>query len=359
MSTPDLDVGRALEHRQDPASASLQPAKSDGRDGVASLISIVIPIFNERESLIELLESLTDVVLCLQQPFEIIFVDDGSNDGSDLLLESFAAKEDSIKVIRLRRNYGQTAALMAGIDFAQGDVIIPMDGDGQNDPADIPRLLDKMAEGYDVVSGWRRDRKDKRVRRVLLSRIANRLISRVTGVSLHDYGCSLKAYRTELLSGIRLYGEMHRFIPIYASWQGARVAEIPVTHHARRAGESKYGLERIFKVVLDLMVIAFLGRYETKPIYVFGGFGLVAWAAASVASAYAFYLKYFESTSLIQTPLPVVAAIFFNAGMMSILMGFLAELLMRTYFESQHKRPYAIAQMHNIPTTDHDRGTAG
>jgi glycosyltransferase involved in cell wall biosynthesis len=359
MSTPDLDVARALEHRQDPVSASLQPAKSDARDGVASLISIVIPIFNERESLIELLESLTDVVLCLKQPFEIIFVDDGSNDGSDLLLEGFAAKEDSIKVIRLRRNYGQTAALMAGIDFAQGDVIIPMDGDGQNDPADIPRLLDKMAEGYDVVSGWRRDRKDKRIRRVLLSRIANRLISRVTGVSLHDYGCSLKAYRTELLSGIRLYGEMHRFIPIYASWQGARVAEIPVTHHARRAGESKYGLERIFKVVLDLMVIAFLGRYETKPIYVFGGFGLVAWAAAGVASAYAFYLKYFESTSLIQTPLPVVAAIFFNAGMMSILMGFLAELLMRTYFESQHKRPYAIAQTHNIQTADPDRGTAG
>jgi glycosyltransferase involved in cell wall biosynthesis len=329
--------------------------RADNEEVTKHLISIVIPIFNERENLVELLESLTDVVLCLQQPFEIIFVDDGSDDGGDLLLESFAAKEDSIKVIRFRRNYGQTAAMMAGIDFAQGHVIIPMDGDGQNDPGDIPRLLDKLAEGYDVVSGWRRDRKDELFRRVLLSRIANKLISRITGVRLHDYGCSLKAYRSELLSGIRLYGEMHRFIPIYASWQGARVAEIPVRHHPRTAGHSKYGLERVFKVALDLMVIVFLGRYATKPIYVFGGFGLMTWAVAGVASVYAFYLKYFEATTLIQTPLPLIAAVFFNTGVMSILMGFLAELLMRTYFESQHKRPYVIAKAHNVPAASDDQ----
>lgn len=312
------------------------------------MISVVIPIFNECESLVALLESLTDAMLCLQHPFEIIFVDDGSTDGSDVLLEQFALHEPAIKVIRFRRNYGQTAAMMAGIDFAKGDVIIPMDGDGQNDPSDIPALLDKLAEGYDVVSGWRRDRKDSRFRRVLVSRIANAGISKITGVSLHDYGCSLKAYRSELLGGIRLYGEMHRFIPIYASWQGARVTEIPVQHHARLAGESKYGLERVLKVVLDLMVIVFLGRYETKPIYVFGGFGLLTWTVAGVASLFAIYLKYFEATTFIQTPLPLIAAIFFNTGVMSILMGFLAELLMRTYFESQHKRPYSIARLHNI-----------
>jgi glycosyltransferase involved in cell wall biosynthesis len=223
-----------------------------------------------------------------------------------------------------------------------------MDGDGQNDPVDIPRLLDKLAEGYDVVSGWRRDRQDKRLRRVYLSRIANVVISRISGVRLRDYGCSLKAYRRNVIRSVRLYGEMHRFIPIYASWQGARVTEIPVSHHPRLRGESKYGLERIFKVILDLMVVQFLGRYETKPIYVFGGFGLVTWAVAAVASAYAVYLKYFEATTFIQTPLPLIAVISFNTGVMSILMGFLAELLMRTYFESQHKAPYTIKSVLNV-----------
>ncbi len=312
------------------------------------MISLVIPVFNERENVTPLLESITDGLLELHQSYEVIFVDDGSTDGTTGILEELAKKEDSIKVIVLRRNFGQTAAMMAGIDAARGEVVIPMDGDGQNDPFDIPRLLDKLAEGYDVVSGWRKDRQDRRVRRVLISNIANRIISWVTGVELHDYGCSLKAYRRELIQTIRLYGEMHRFIPIYASWQGARVTEIPVNHHPRRSGESKYGLERIFKVVLDLLVIQFVSRYETKPIYVFGGFGLLNWAVAGAASAYAFYIKYWEGYDFIFTPLPLLAVTTFNTGMLSILLGFLAELLMRTYFESQEKRPYAVKRMLNL-----------
>jgi len=310
-------------------------------------ISLVIPIYNERENVLALYESITDVLLGLAEPVEILWIDDGSDDGSDEVLRELASKESSNKVITLRRNFGQTAAVMAGIDHAKGEIIIPMDGDGQNDPADIPRLLDEIALGYDVVSGWRQTRHDGRWR-VLLSRLANGLISRVSGVRLHDYGCSLKAYRREILCSVRLYGEMHRFIPIYASWQGARVTEIPVSHHPRRRGDSKYGLDRIFKVALDLMVVQFLGRYETKPIYVFGGFGLLTWGIAAAASAYAIYLKYWAGTTFIQTPLPLIAVISFNTGVMSILMGFLAELLMRTYFESQHKAPYAIRGTRNL-----------
>lgn len=312
------------------------------------MISLVIPVYNEQESITPLFESITDGLLELREPYEIIFVDDGSQDRTAEILLDLAAKEDSIKVIQLRRNFGQTAAMMAGIDHASGDVVIPMDGDGQNDPSDIPKLLDKLAEGYDVVSGWRKDRQDKRFRRVLISQLANRLISATTGVRLHDFGCSLKAYRREVIQSIRLYGEMHRFIPIYASWQGARVTEVPVNHHPRTAGVSKYGLERIVKVMLDLLVIQFIGRYETKPIYVFGVFGLLNWAVAGAASLYAVYLKYFEATTFIQTPLPLIAVTTFNAGVMSILMGFLAELLMRTYFESQEKRPYAIRRTVNL-----------
>jgi glycosyltransferase involved in cell wall biosynthesis len=312
------------------------------------VISLVIPVYNERENITPLFESITDGLLGLPESYEIIFVDDGSTDGTADILMDLAGKEDSIKVILLRRNFGQTAAMMAGIDHASGEVVIPMDGDGQNDPADIPKLLDKLAEGYDVVSGWRKDRQDKRFRRVMISQIANKLISATTGVKLHDFGCSLKAYRREVIESVRLYGEMHRFIPIYASWQGARVTEVPVNHYPRQSGESKYGLERVFKVVLDLLVIQFLGRYETKPIYVFGAFGLLNWAVAGLSAAYAFYIKFFEGGDFIQTPLPLIAVTTFNTGVLSILMGFLAELLMRTYFESQQKRPYSIRKMINL-----------
>ena len=299
------------------------------------------------DNLLALYESLTDALLGLREPFEVLWVDDGSTDGSADLLRELARKEDSNKVITLRRKFGQTAALMAGIDHARGEIVIPMDGDGQNDPADIPRLLDRIAEGYDVVSGWRRDRHDSR-RRVWASRAANALIATLSGVRLHDFGCTFKAYRREVLHGVRLYGEMHRFVPIYASWQGARVSEIPVRHHARRHGTSKYGFERVFKVLLDLMVVQFIGRFETKPIYVFGGFALLTWLVAGVASAYAVYLKYFQSTTFIQTPLPLIAVISFNTGVMSLLMGFLAELMMRTYFESQQKTPYSVKHTANL-----------
>ena len=315
------------------------------------MISLVIPVYNERENILALYESLTDSLLGMPERFEVLWVDDGSTDGTAEVLLELARKEDSNKVLVLRRNFGQTAAMMAGIDHASGDVIIPLDGDGQNDPSDIPRLLDKLAEGYDVVSGWRRHRHDDK-RRVWLSRLANGLISRITGVRLHDYGCSLKAYRRDVIANVRLYGEMHRFIPIYAHWQGARVAEIPVEHHPRTRGRSKYGFERVFKVALDLMVVQFLGRYETKPIYVFGGFGLAAWVVAGLASAYALYLKFSGQATFIETPLPLLAVFSFTTGVMSILMGFLAELLMRTYFESQHKAPYSLRATHNIEKSD-------
>ncbi len=305
------------------------------------MLSVVIPVYNEAENLLPLCSDVTDALLGLRGPFEILFVDDGSTDGSAELLRELARKEETIKVVALQRNFGQTAAMMAGIHHARGDVIVVMDGDGQNDPADIPALLDKLAEGYDVVSGWRRDRKDAWLR-VFLSRVANALISRVSGLRLHDYGCSLKAYRRKAIESVRLYGEMHRFIPIYASWWGARVTEIPVNHRPRLEGSSKYGLERIVKVFLDLLVVQFLGRYETKPIYVFGGFGLVCWGISLLSGCYAVYRKIFDDTSFILTPLPLLSVMAFITGVLSILMGFLAELLVRTYYESQQRVPYAV-----------------
>ncbi len=315
------------------------------------LLSVVIPIFNEEQNIIALCEEVTDVLLCLQHPFEIIFVDDGSTDRSWEILQDLARDEFSIKAMRLRRNFGQTAAMMAGIDAARGAIIVPMDGDRQNDPADIPRLLDKLAEGYDVVSGWRHSRKDRKYSRVWVSKIANMIISKTSGVKLKDYGCSLKAYRADALKSVRLYGEMHRFIPIYASWQGARVAEIPVGHRARAFGHSNYGLERVFKVMLDLLVVLFLGRYETKPIYVFGGFGLASFAVAGVATLYATYLKFAGISTYIETPLPLIAVMATLSGCMSILMGFLAELLVRTYYESQSRVPYGVRSRLNFPSS--------
>jgi glycosyltransferase involved in cell wall biosynthesis len=311
------------------------------------MLSVVIPVYDEADNLVPLYEDVTDALLGLRDPWEIVFVDDGSRDRTSEVLEQLAAKEDSVVVIRLRRNFGQTAAMMAGIDHARGDVIVVMDGDGQNDPADIPALLDELARGYDVVSGWRRERQDGRGR-VWLSRAANALISRIAGVRLHDYGCSLKAYRRDVIQSVRLYGEMHRFVPIYASWWGARVTEIPVRHRPRLRGRSKYGFDRIVKVFLDLLVVQFLGRYETRPMYVFGGFGLVSWGISLLAAAYAFYRKYFDDTSFIQTPLPLLSVMAFITGVLSILMGLLAELQVRTYYESQQKTPYAIKQTWNL-----------
>lgn len=316
------------------------------------MISVVIPVYDEAQALAPLFEEVTDALLGLREPWEILFVDDGSSDETPRVLRELAGKADNVRVLTLRRNYGQTAALMAGLDHASGEIVVVMDGDGQNDPADIPRLLDELARGYDVVSGWRRERADQTLRRVIPSRLANRLISWLSGVALHDYGCSLKAYRREIIQEIRLYGEMHRFVPIYASWRGARVAEIPVHHRPRSTGRSKYGLERVFKVLLDLMVVQFLGRYETKPIYVFGGFGFACWGVSALSAGYAFYRKFFDATDFILTPLPLLSVMAFITGVMSILMGFLAELLVRTYYESQQKTPYSIRQALNLKSEE-------
>ena len=312
------------------------------------MLSVVIPVYNEEENLVRLHDELLGVLDSLGDGYEIIYVDDGSIDSSGELLRELASKEAAIKVVTFRRNFGQTAAIMAGIEYASGDVIATMDADQQNDPADIPKLLDRLDEGYDLVAGWRTDRKDKRFSRVLTSRVANWLISRISGIDLHDYGCTLKVYRCETIKRVRLYGEMHRFIPIYVSWQGGRVAEMPVSHRPRLAGQSKYGLERVIKVMLDLIVVQFLGRYETKPIYVFGGFGLLSMALAVVAGLQAVYYKLMGLKDFVETPLPLIAVMAMITGVMSILMGLLAEILVRTYYEAQQKNPYDVRETLNI-----------
>lgn len=311
-------------------------------------ISVVIPVYNEEESIPHLCAKLFEALEALPYKVEVIAVNDGSKDRSLNILKEEAARRPNLRVLDFRRNYGQTAAMMAGFDHARGDVIITIDADLQNDPDDIGLLMAKVEEGYDVVSGWRKDRQDAKIRRNFVSRVANRLISHISGVKLQDYGCTLKAYRRDVMEGVRLYGEMHRFIPIYAHWMGARVAEVPVRHHARQFGHSKYGLERIFKVLLDLTVVKFLDRYLVKPIYVFGGFGLSAIALSFVIMAIAIVLRLFFGVSLVQTPLPLLGAMLFLMGCMSILMGLMAEILMRTYFESQGRFPYRVRERVNF-----------
>jgi len=313
------------------------------------MLSIIVPVYNEQDNIFPLHERINAALEYAEGSYEVLFVNDGSTDATQANLRTVAEKDHRFKIVNFRRNFGQTAAMMAGIDFASGDVIIGLDGDLQNDPADIPMLLDKLAEGYDVVSGWRRNRKDTAFRRNLPSRIANWLISGISGVKLHDYGCTLKAYRKDTMKGVRLYGEMHRFIPIYAAWQGGKVTEIPVNHLPRIHGDSKYGLERIVKVVLDLMVVKFLASYATKPIYVFGGFGLLSIAVSFASVVWALYLKFFESKSFISTPVPLLAVLAFITGVMSILMGLIAEIIMRTYYESQGKPVYLVKDTINLP----------
>jgi glycosyltransferase involved in cell wall biosynthesis len=305
-------------------------------------ISVISPVYNEEDNVLPFAEEVIAVMTALGRPFELIFINDGSRDRSAERLKEASERFPAITVLNLARNYGQTAAMMAGIDTASGSIIVPIDADRQNDPNDIPRLLEELEKGYDVVSGWRKDRKDARFRRNLVSRLANRLISSLSGVHLHDYGCSLKAYRREVLQDVRLYGEMHRFIPIYASWQGGRVTELPVRHHARVAGRSKYGLGRVLKVVLDIMVVKFLDRHLTKPIYIFGGAGLAFLAIAFLSGFYALWLKFAEGVSFISTPLPLLVTLTFITGVMSLLMGLLAEMLVRTYYESQGKKTYVV-----------------
>jgi glycosyltransferase involved in cell wall biosynthesis len=312
-------------------------------------ISVFLPVFNEEPNLRPLHARLDQALKALNRSAEVVYVDDGSSDGSLKILRELAQQDPRVRVVALRRNYGQTAAMAAGIDAARGKVLIPMDADLQNDPADIARLLAKLDEGYDVVSGWRKNRKDKMVSRKIPSMLANRLISWIGGVPLHDYGCSLKAYRRESLQEVRLYGEMHRFIPIYASWDGARVTEIPVEHHARTMGKSKYGIERTLKVVFDLMTIKFMASYQTKPIYVFGSFGMLAFAISFLAGFYAVFLKIFHRADFVQTPLPILTIVMFAVGIQFVLMGLLAEMLVRTYHESQAKPIYAVRERLGFP----------
>ncbi|WP_431857293.1 glycosyltransferase family 2 protein [Azospirillum sp.] len=328
------------------------PAHDLAEETPAVYVSVLVPVYNEIDNIEPLCGALIPALERLHKPFEIIFINDGSTDGTEGKLAAMARAEPRVRVINFRRNVGQTAALMAGIDHSVGAVIVPMDGDLQNDPEDVALLLAKLEQGYDVVSGWRRDRQDNFVERTLPSRIANKLISKISGVHLNDYGCSLKAYRREMLQGFRLYGEMHRFVPIYAHWQGARVTEVPIRHHPRRFGRSKYGLERVGKVLLDLLVVKYLTHYETKPIYVFGLFGLFFMATAFLSGIYAVYLKLAEGVAFIQTPLPLLVTLGFITGIMCILMGLLAELLVRVYFESQGKSHYTIKSMVNFPSPD-------
>ncbi len=316
---------------------------------MASMLSIVIPVYNEEDNLPLLHRALHEGLANCRYPWEVVLVDDGSTDNSAAVLEQLAQEDpEHVRVVFLRRNFGQTAAIAAGIDHAQGDIIVLMDADLQNDPADIPMLVNKLEEGYDVVSGWRKDRKDPYLTRVLPSHLANALISWVTGVHLHDYGCTLKAYRREVLEGFRLYGEMHRFIPAYAASVGARMTEVPVRHHPRKFGKSKYGLTRTLKVILDLFTVKFLLSYFHKPIYLFGGMGLALILPSLALLFYLIVRRVIWKVSLMTSPLFQLSLMFIILGFQSILMGLIAELLVRTYHEAQGKPTYTVRRVLNI-----------
>ena len=319
-------------------------------------LSIVIPVYNEVDNLPLLFDALHAALDPLPHPWEVIFVDDGSQDGSCQVLERLAAQDaDHVRVVVLRRNFGQTAAIAAGLDYAQGNILVLLDADLQNDPADIPLLLQKLDEGYDVVSGWRKDRKDTFLTRTLPSRIANSLISWVTGVHLHDYGCTLKAYRREVLGGFRLYGEMHRFIPVYAYAAGAKITEMTVRHHPRRYGKTKYGLERTLKVILDLLTVRFLLGYFHKPIYLFGGTGIGLMLISAATILFLMIRRLAFGISPFSSPFFQMSAMFFILGFQSILMGLIAEMLVRTYYESQRKPTYRVRAVLNLSPSEDDR----
>jgi len=311
---------------------------------IVPYLSVVVPIYNEAESIPALYQNLTTSLATLTQPYEIIAIDDGSKDQSFTLLSAIALTDQRFRVIRFRRNFGQTAAFAAGFARARGEIIATLDADLQNDPADIPLMLDKLAEGYDVVSGWRSERQDEFLKRRLPSMIANRLISWATGVYLHDYGCSLKVYRTEVLQNIRLYGELHRFIPAIASWQGVEVAEMPVRHHARQFGTSKYGLNRTVRVILDLLTVRFLLSYATRPMQIFGLFGLGSMLLGILINIYLVGLKFIAGEQLSTRPLLWLGILLLILGVQFISIGLIGELVVRTYYETQQKPIYAIRE---------------
>ncbi len=310
-------------------------------------ITVVVPLYNEAKSIPELAKRLTKVLKAYN--YEIIFVNDGSTDGSEAVLNQIAEQNERIKVIHFKRNYGQTAAINAGVQHANGDVIVLIDADLENQPEDIPKLLKKLQEGYDVVSGWRRERWKKQwLTRKLPSKIANWLISKLSGVHLHDYGCTLKAYKADVIKDVRLYGEMHRFIPIYCKWEGGKITEVPVSYQPRKYGSSKYGLTRTFKVLLDLVLIVFMQKYMSRPIHFFGGAGLWAFVFGFIVFGIALYFKLTGQKDFVETPLPVLSVTFIIIGVQMILMGVIAEMLMRTYYESQERFPYKIKAKKNL-----------
>lgn len=309
------------------------------------LISIVIPLYNEEESIPALYEGLDAAIANYGKPAEVIIVDDGSRDRSFAMLKEIAQRDQRFTILRLRRNSGQTAAFAAGFDQARGDVVITMDADLQNDPMDIPLLMAKIDEGYDVVSGWRKDRQDRMVDRKLPSMLANRLISSVTDTRLHDYGCSLKAYRTDVLQHVHLYGELHRFIPALAAQVGATVTEVPVNHRARQYGKSKYGISRTVRVILDLITVWFLGTYATRPIHVFGSLGLISVGLGTLTGLYLTFIKIFMGQSIGGRPLLILTVLLVVIGVQLITMGLLGEMIARTWYESQNKSIYLVREV--------------
>ena len=343
MNDIRTDDARADDTNADDLAAELE--QEWGKTPLA--LSIVIPLYNEEESIPSLYTRLTAALEEYGRPFEAIIIDDGSSDRSFELLADIARKDTRYKIIRLRRNFGQTAAFSAGFDAARGDVIITMDADLQNDPADIPLLMSKIEEGYDIVSGWRKDRQDRWLDRKLPSMMANRLISNVTDVKLHDYGCSLKAYRTEVLRHVHLYGELHRFIPALASQVGATVTEVPVNHRSRQYGSSKYGISRTVRVMLDLINVWFLGTYSTRPIHVFGTLGLSSMAFGVLIGLYLSFIKIFLGESIGNRPLLLLAVLLVVIGVQLVTMGLLGEMITRTYYESQNKPIYVVREIVN------------
>ena len=315
-------------------------------------VSLVIPVYNEEENLPILYQRVVEALDPHDIKWEMILVDDGSTDTSVARARELVAQDSRVNVIELRRNFGQTAAMAAGFDSARAEYIVTMDADLQNDPKDIPRLLAKAADGFDIVSGWRKNRQDAFLSRNLPSKIANQLISRVTGVHLHDYGCTLKVYRKDAIEGLKLYGEMHRFLPALVAQRGARVVETPVDHHPRQFGVSKYGIGRTFKVILDLLTVKFLSSYSTKPIYLFGGAGLALFLGGLLLVLSMLYMKFVHGVSMILTPLPTLAAMFVILGMQSFMLGLLAELVIRTYHESQDKKIYLVRRRYGGESAD-------
>jgi glycosyltransferase involved in cell wall biosynthesis len=309
--------------------------------------SLVIPVLNEEDNLRPLCRRIQEVFSGLSASYEVIFVDDGSTDGSLDILKAAAANDPHIRALGLKRNYGQSAAMAAGFRHARGTIVVTLDADLQNSPEDIPMLVSHLKQGYDVVSGWRRRRRDAFLVRTVPSVAANKIISLITGVRLHDYGCTLKVYRKEVVQDIRLYGEMHRFLPALAVWAGGRIAEVEVRHAPRVCGRSKYGLTRIFKVLIDLITVKFLMHFETRPNYIFGGLGFVSMSLGCAALMVVAY-RLFVLQSREATPLVFMMVVFFVSGVQLILMGLLAEMLMRTYFESQDKPVYLIKEKINI-----------